>query len=339
MDGASLTPTQLLRWSAGSAEWSRFVEYPHQSDLLPLAWHLGVTVYDVGIAKHWNELISKLDPPGIAMFDIPTVAIGHAVYVHHVHAHWAVFGGHSRTDLPTFGWPWELDTSGTTQSCSGSARIQVCGRCGQPARIAGRAADGAPLCPRCQPRPLRTCHCCGNARPAAAITGDGPVCHRCYRSPSRPCGGCGQVRPVKRRAGPSSPDLCSACYRGPVAQCSVCYRMRPCSYATGKPVCPSCAPLPLHPCCRCAKQWPVKARWPIGPVCAPCYSYIRSHPTACHVCGTAQPLIARASSGELICGPCAGLAVDYGCRRWAQPDPCSATAAAPAARCTTGSPH
>ena len=102
---------------------------------------------------------------------------------------------------------------------------------------------------------------------------------------------------------------------GAVAQCSVCCRPRPCSYATGKPVCASCVPRLVQACCRCAKQRPVKASSPIGPVCAPCYGYIRSYLASCHACGTAQPLIARASSGELICGPCAGLAVDYSCRR------------------------
>ena len=99
---------QLLQWPPGSAEWSRFIEYPHQDDLLPLAGRLGVTVYDVGIAQHWNEPIGKLDHPGIAMFDIPAAATGHAVYVHHVHAllhRWPNFGGHPRTDLPTSGWP------------------------------------------------------------------------------------------------------------------------------------------------------------------------------------------------------------------------------------------
>jgi hypothetical protein len=98
---------ELLCWPAGSAEWSRFIEYPSPDDLLPLARHLGVSVYDVGIAQHWNGLIGKLDHPGIAMFDIPAAAIGHAVYVPHVHAllhHWD-FGGSPRTDLPTFGWP------------------------------------------------------------------------------------------------------------------------------------------------------------------------------------------------------------------------------------------
>jgi hypothetical protein len=53
-------------------------------------------------------LIRKLDHPGIAVFDIPSATIGHAVYVHRAHAllhHWPEFGGHPRTDLPAFGWP------------------------------------------------------------------------------------------------------------------------------------------------------------------------------------------------------------------------------------------
>jgi len=79
-----------------------------QSFPAPAARHIGVTVYDVAIAQHWNEMIGKLDHPGIARFDISAAAIGHAVYVHHVHAllhYWPEFGGHPRTDLPTFGWP------------------------------------------------------------------------------------------------------------------------------------------------------------------------------------------------------------------------------------------
>lgn len=43
---------------------SRFIGYPHQDDLLPLARHLGVTVHDVGIAEHWNELDPQARPPG-----------------------------------------------------------------------------------------------------------------------------------------------------------------------------------------------------------------------------------------------------------------------------------
>ena len=99
---------QLLSWPPGSAEWSRFIEYPHRDDMLPLTRHLGVTVFDVGIPQHWNELIGRLDHPGIAIFDFPSIARGHAVYVHHVHAllhHWPHLGGSRRTGLPTSGWP------------------------------------------------------------------------------------------------------------------------------------------------------------------------------------------------------------------------------------------
>ena len=99
---------QLLGWPPGPVEWSRFIEYPDPDDLLPLASHLGVTVFDVGIPPHWNELTGKLDHPGIAIFDFPSIARGHAVHVHHVHAllhHWPRFGGFPRTDLPASGWP------------------------------------------------------------------------------------------------------------------------------------------------------------------------------------------------------------------------------------------
>lgn len=100
--------SRLLQWPPGSAEWARFIEWPHPDDMLPLTRHLGVTVYDVGIPQHWNELTTKLDHPAVAMFEIPSVNAGHAVYVHHVHAllhHWPGLGGMPRLDLPTAGWP------------------------------------------------------------------------------------------------------------------------------------------------------------------------------------------------------------------------------------------
>jgi hypothetical protein len=99
---------QLLGWPRGSPEWHRFVEYPNPDDMLPLARHLGVTVFDVGIPEHWNKLIDELDHPGIATFELPGTGMGHAVYVHHVRAllhHWPTFGGFPRADLLSFGWP------------------------------------------------------------------------------------------------------------------------------------------------------------------------------------------------------------------------------------------
>jgi hypothetical protein len=55
------------------------------------------------------------------------------------------------------------------------------------------------------------------------------------------------------------------------------------------------------------------AHWPIGPVCQSCYTAIVRSPAECVRCRTAQPLIARDSDGAGICGPCAGVDVDYIC--------------------------
>ena len=99
---------RLLGWPPDSPEWYQFVEYPNPDDMLPLAQHLGMTVFDVGIPEHWNKLIGELDHPGIATFELPGASMGHAVYVHHVRAllhHWPTFGGFPRADLLSFGWP------------------------------------------------------------------------------------------------------------------------------------------------------------------------------------------------------------------------------------------
>jgi hypothetical protein len=63
---------------------------------------------------------------------------------------------------------------------------------------------------------------------------------------------------------------------------------------------------------------PVNAEWPIGPVCSTCYEYVRSHPEACAQCGDVQPLIATDDHDQGICGPCAGVDVEYTCRRCGQ---------------------
>jgi hypothetical protein len=53
----------------------------------------------------------------------------------------------------------------------------------------------------------------------------------------------------------------------------------------------------------------------MGLVCSTCYEYVRSHPGTCSVCGETQPLIAGDAQAPNTCGPCAGLDVDYNCRR------------------------
>jgi hypothetical protein len=59
---------------------------------------------------------------------------------------------------------------------------------------------------------------------------------------------------------------------------------------------------------------PVNADWPIGPVCTACYEHIRNNPAPCARCAVPQPLIAITADGDPICGPCAGVVVNYFCR-------------------------
>jgi hypothetical protein len=60
---------ELLRWTPGSAEWSRFIEGPAGQDMPRLAGHLGLTVFE--IPGDWNDLIERATHPGIALFEFP----------------------------------------------------------------------------------------------------------------------------------------------------------------------------------------------------------------------------------------------------------------------------
>jgi len=104
-----------------------------------LTWpHLGVAVFDVGIPEYWNELVGKLDHPGIAMFEIPSIAAGHAVYVHHVRAllhHWPNFGAFPGGICQPSAGPSGPSTSGMGRGCSGSSWTSgsISGQCVTPA--------------------------------------------------------------------------------------------------------------------------------------------------------------------------------------------------------------
>ncbi|MFF4579811.1 hypothetical protein ACFY15_15600 [Streptomyces sp. NPDC001373] len=60
------------------------------------------------------------------------------------------------------------------------------------------------------------------------------------------------------------------------------------------------------------------ARWPLGPVCTPCYRTARSHPMPCPDCDRARVLIGRAEHRR-VCDPCAGVPDPYACERCAGP--------------------
>jgi integrase len=197
--------------------------------------------------------------------------------------------------------------------------VEECTGCGHQRLAATRLPDGRPLCRNCYSRPARVCSVCGAVAPVKATLEQGPVCRSCYRQPQRRCGRCGRVGPIGRRATADSPDLCQSCYQGPTGVCSICGRTRPClGSRSGTLLCHSCFPRPRRTCCRCGRLRPVNAEWPIGPVCSTCYEHIRNHPERCARCGSLQPLIAVDDDGRRTCGPCAGVAIDYTCRRCGQ---------------------
>jgi len=194
--------------------------------------------------------------------------------------------------------------------------MEACAACGRVRLPAIRQEDGAALCVSCWHRPERECGTCGEVRPVKATRDGQPVCESCYRQPERLCGRCGRIGPIALRATDSNPDLCQNCYQGVTAVCSVCGRTRPCTGSrSGTYTCKSCLRRPRRKCCRCRRLRPVNAEWPIGLVCSTCYEYVRSHPGTCSVCGETQPLIAGDAQAPSACGPCAGLDVDYNCRR------------------------
>jgi hypothetical protein len=197
--------------------------------------------------------------------------------------------------------------------------VEECAGCGHQRLAVKRLADGGPLCRNCYTRPARVCSVCGAVALVKATLEQGPVCRSCYRPPQRRCGRCERVGPIGRRAIANSPDLCQSCYRGPTGVCSICERTRPCiGSRSGTLICHSCFPRPRRTCCRCGQLRPVNAEWPIGPVCSSCYQYIRNHPERCVRCGSLQPLIAVEEDGRRTCGPCAGVEIDYTCRRCGQ---------------------
>ena len=57
---------QLFGWRPGSEEWLRFIEAPTGRDLIRLARHLGLTVFEVGAPGSWDELSHHAAHPGVA---------------------------------------------------------------------------------------------------------------------------------------------------------------------------------------------------------------------------------------------------------------------------------
>ncbi|GAA4991317.1 hypothetical protein GCM10023205_74120 [Yinghuangia aomiensis] len=163
----------------------------------------------------------------------------------------------------------------------------------------GVAGVRVPDCPRC-----------GRTRPLKHATTQGRVCRGCegtlaaHRNPGI-CGACGETRP--------RPDgtTCRRCRARATAAHRTCTQC-------GKPAdldpCHTCRPRPLVVCALCGTRATCCARWPLGPVCKPCYRGTRSNPGPCPGCGTVRALIAVLDHRR-TCAECAGHRDPYRCRR------------------------
>lgn len=205
------------------------------------------------------------------------------------------------------------DGSGRCQNCH--QVVEACGSCGDVARVFARRPDGSGKCQRCYAPPTTLCARCGRERPVHANTDDGPVCHGCHRRPQRECGRCGQLAEWHARPRDGQPGFCHACYVPPTVACAICGNVRKAARSRrygGAWACAGCRKR-TEPCHLCGKNRPIIARWPIGNVCGGCYQHTRRFVAPCPACGFTHPLIGLNTEARRICGPCAGIAVDFSC--------------------------
>lgn len=198
----------------------------------------------------------------------------------------------------------ELVNRGSTTfavpSCS------VCARTGRPLMTTGQG----PMCQRCAHRHgAVACSHCQAVKPVAGRSADGaPICERCRRHlrGQRRCGSCHNVAAIALRAREDRPDICVNCYRLPEAICRRCGSRRPCNFAeSDKPLCKACAPRPTTTCARCGADRTVTARWPEGPVCEPCYRATLHRRGRCADCGQDRRLVDPAGPDATRCADCA----------------------------------
>ncbi|MFD9302137.1 hypothetical protein ACFWCB_05445 [Streptomyces sp. NPDC060048] len=238
---------------------------------------------------------------------------------------WAELAGRIRAFLPELaGEDAERMVAAMTPSARGRIRVHL-------TRHPDALVSGASDAPRSVQALITTlveagipdvrrpaCLRCGRVRPLRRAVPGGRVCLGCegilaQQGDVGPCAVCGDTRPRPTRR------ICARCRRIQAAA------SRSCS-ACGKPApmnpCGTCRPRPPAPCTLCAVNAPVGARWPLGPVCKPCYREARTHPGTCPACGKQRVLIAR-QAGARVCGPCAGHPDPYACPRCANPRSCN----------------
>lgn len=193
----------------------------------------------------------------------------------------------------------------------------TCSLCGQRGPVGGHydRRDGISICKRCYGQSNPRCIFCGDRRIVAAYLDAGPACPRCHRPAVEPCDRCGESRPVYTRLGEGGQSLCRDCAdAGVFGCCAECggagplFRRR----ARGRrSFCARCRSAPS--CTGCGRQATLAADWPIGSFCRACYTKVRRDVATCPSCGDTHPLIGLDPTGQRICGPCAGIDVDYRC--------------------------
>jgi hypothetical protein len=193
----------------------------------------------------------------------------------------------------------------------------TCSLCGQRGPVGGHydRRDGISICRRCYGQSKPRCAFCGERRIVAAYLDDGPACPCCHRPRVEPCDRCGESRPVYTRLGEGRQRLCRECAAaGVFGRCAGCGKAGPVFRGRTRgrrPHCPSC--WSAATCAGCGLQRKLCVEWPIGSFCRACYAKVRRKVAACPSCGETHPLIGLDPTGQRICGPCAGIDVDYRC--------------------------
>ncbi len=245
--------------------------------------------------------------------------------------------------------PQRVEGGRVCARCARRRQAKECGRCGRRNPVRVHDSDGTPVCQNCwnrDPASWQTCTSCGYPGTVAARPNRKPICRRCYETPRvicarcsrsaveaartdageplcaacRPaprCGLCGREGRLKVRARDGRPGLCEACYRrtlfGVCDACGLIGKLATTGTQGGPRLCTRCRPVATRRCSRCGRDRRIIATWPIGSVCASCYAWTRRHPAVCLRCQGTQVLVGLDQQGQRICGPCAGLDIDYTC--------------------------
>jgi len=198
-----------------------------------------------------------------------------------------------------------------------SLRLPTCAVCGRTGRPLSATESGA-MCQRCAARRHpQPCVRCSIVKPVAGRIADGqPICERCRRRERgrRGCGMCGKTTSIAMRAHDGQPDICVNCYRMPDAVCSVCGRLRECNFAASDtPICLSCSPRATARCVHCGVDRPPVVRWEEGPVCDRCYTAALRHRGRCALCGMQRRLVCPPGPDATTCADCADLPIIHSC--------------------------